>query len=533
MSRRYAGRAERIVSVSNGPTSVAEEHTPLWRSDIAIVAVLALSVAVYRLVMMSSAPGPPGSDGGNWLAFTRDLFGRSDKAAESMYFPGTLVVLKAFLLFLPELAALKLLAIVSSVALVVPFYFLARLACSRFTAAFLSLLFLMAGFLIEMMAWGGYPQLLGTLYLLAVFFFLDRWLLEGVRRDLLLAAVCTGLIFFTHHFTVLVLFASLAVYLPFIAFRERHRLTLFLRRVVLWGLAAGGLSLWTLPWYLRYFSMLYGDGTLNATEGQVDGFSGVLSYVFSEAPLTWIALATIVPLLALVPVGGGKAARLRPFAAALVLGPCLVYALTEEARSVQPMQAGILLSLGIVTTVASSYISSLEVGPRPLFLARATQAMAAIALLLILVPNSHSRFENALSRYGALDAQAVQALTWLRHSTEPGSLVLPGDRDNWVSYAWWVEGYGHRPAYAIIDPRYLAFKEEQQQSAIAQRIVDESTPVEEVEQLLRESGIRYLFIYKPSGGVFQNLVDRIRVYLSFENEDFAILKIAEPTASAQ
>ena len=78
------------------------------RLDFALLGLLGvlLGVSVYRFVMMSGSPGPPGSDPGNWLAFTHELFGDSAKAADSTYFPVTLVLLKGLLGFLPELAVL-------------------------------------------------------------------------------------------------------------------------------------------------------------------------------------------------------------------------------------------------------------------------------------------------------------------------------------------------------------------------------------------------------------------------------------------
>lgn len=158
-------------------------------------------IAVYRFVMMGGDPGPPGSDGGNWLAYTNGLFGESDKAAESVYFPGVLAALKALLIFLPELVALKTLAVLSSVLVAVPFYYLVRYVSERLVAAFLTTLLLMSGMLIEIMTYGGYPHLLAAAYMVASLFFLDRWLASARQADLLWSAGCAALVIFTNHFT--------------------------------------------------------------------------------------------------------------------------------------------------------------------------------------------------------------------------------------------------------------------------------------------------------------------------------------------
>ena len=332
---------------------------PWWQNDWVILAGVLLGFAVYRFAVLAADPGPPGSDAGNWLAFTRDLFGRHVKSAQSMYFPGTLVILKALLVFLPDLAALKVLAVASSLAIGVPFYFLARSVCSRPTAVLLCVLLLMAGFLLEMMVWGGYPQLLASAYTLAAFYFVDRWLFEGNRKDAVYAAAFTGLVAFTHHFLLLMLVASMVFYAPLVAFRLRAQLLTFAKR----GLTVSGLAaaacLISVPWYLKYLSLLAGGGSLNAAAGQITTRGDVLSFVFGEAPLTWIALCSIVPIVAMLPFGNEATRRLRPIAAALILGPIGVFLATNEMRALQPVQAGALLCLGIL----AAYAQTVLIGP--------------------------------------------------------------------------------------------------------------------------------------------------------------------------
>jgi hypothetical protein len=223
---------------------------------------------------------------------------------------------------------------------------------------------------------------------------------------------------------------------------------------------------------------------------------------------------------------------MRPIALAMVAGPAAVFAATDEVRAMQPLQVGALLCLGIVAANALAFLKDAQVS-RPMALAgRLTMGLAAISLLAIIVPNGDSRYQRALGYYQAMDGGAVEAMTWLRENTKPGTVVLPSNRKGVVNYAWWVEGFGHRPAYGLIHPAYLAFKHEQEQSMLAQRIIDKETPLDEVQQLLQETGIRYLFIYKPSGGEFQDLVSRVHVALSFENDDYVILRITDAAATA-
>src|SRR5262249_46088168 len=153
----------------------------------------------------------------------------------------------------------------------------------------------------------------------------------------------------------------------------------------------------------------------------------------------------------------------------------LVYAFSHEPRAFQPAQVGALLCLAVIAALVADYLAGTKISPRVVLVGRLTRGLAVVGLLTILLPASHARFEDAKHRYGAINQNAVQAMAWLRNSTEPGSVILPGNKDGWANYAWWVEGLGQRPAYALINPRFLAFKQELAQAAIARKLIDDST----------------------------------------------------------
>jgi hypothetical protein len=100
-----------------------------------------------------------------------------------------------------------------------------------------------------------------------------------------------------------------------------------------------------------------------------------------------------------------------------------------------------------------------------------------------------------------------------------------------VSYAWWVEGYAERPTYSLIEPSFLSFAEEKAQSRLASRLLDEETPASEVEAILQQTGIEYIFLDKRTGGRFEPLLSKSTFYLSLENDEFAILR--HPQAEAR
>jgi hypothetical protein len=143
------------------------------------------------------------------------------------------------------------------------------------------------------------------------------------------------------------------------------------------------------------------------------------------------------------------------------------------------------------------------------------------------------RFGDGLARYQIVDSSALEALDWLRQQTPPGTLVMANESPMRVSYAWWVEGYAERPTYSLIEPGFLSFAEEKEQSMLAARLVDEATPPSEVEAILRETGIEYVFLDKRTGGRFGPLLSKTTYELSLENENFAIVHLSRASAQAK
>ena len=193
MSKRTRSRIPRAHEIEAAALAAAIEpqEPPFWRRhNLAPLAGVLLAMAIYRLIVLAAQPGPPGSDAGNWLAFSHELFGGHVKAADSMYFPVTLVLLKAIMVFFSPLLSLKLLGVIASVSIGVPFYFLLRRSCSPLMSASLTMCLLMTGYQLEMLSWGGYPQLLATTFMLGALILLDEGLSPGSRARSWLWVAC-------------------------------------------------------------------------------------------------------------------------------------------------------------------------------------------------------------------------------------------------------------------------------------------------------------------------------------------------------
>lgn len=495
----------------------------------ALLAVL-VGVAIYRFAVLAGDPAPSGADPGNWLAFTHELFGTPVKAAESFYFPVLLVLLKGVLAFLPALMALKVVGVGASVLMGIPFYLILRRGVSPVFSAVLTLAFLLAGYQVELLAFGAYPQLLATMFFLFTIYWLLDGLISGQRRPLLLAAASTALVAGTHHFTLIVMAPTLLVLAVTLFAQERPDLRAFLRNARVWVLWTALFALPFLPWYIRFLALVEGNPA-NANKFSIHDMPTVFNYVFYDNPRLWLYMLVIALVLSVPPLFARTSGRIRPAALALLAGPFLIFAVTGEVRAFQMVQAGIVLSLGLAAAAVERHISQTKLTVSLRRIERLSLGLAVSTILILVTMSGHTRFENRQQvLYRVVDDSALEALDWLREQTPPDTTVLANNSPAHISYAWWVEGYALRPTYSFIHPDFLAFAEEKEQSALAIRLLREDTPASEVEAILQETGIEYIFVDKRNGGRFESLLSKTPFYLTLENENFAIVRLSRAEA---
>jgi hypothetical protein len=75
-------------------------------NSLLILFVLLIAISVYRWILLSGQAAPPGSDGGNWLAFSSELFGAKVRAADAAYPPLFPLLLRFTLLFFSPLTTM-------------------------------------------------------------------------------------------------------------------------------------------------------------------------------------------------------------------------------------------------------------------------------------------------------------------------------------------------------------------------------------------------------------------------------------------
>lgn len=486
-----------------------------------------VGVALFRTVQLSGEPAPPGADGGDWLAFAWQLSGQPVRAAEAASPPTVPVLLLLLMQFVSPLVALKTVAIVSSVSAAVPFYFLGRQQLPSVPIALTALTFSVTAYHTETMAWGGYPQLLGTSFLLAsaLTFAEGLWVMRPSR--IALSAVFAALTVATHQLAATELALAVPVLMLLMWMQLRPSPTHDLRRrailVFHWAILAGGLSVVAVPSYAKMLSLAQA-GTTNP-----QGYTSALeaaAYAFQDAPLLWGAIALLGTASCAIAFARRTASWLSLAALSLIVASVAIVLVRNEVRALYLFELAVMLAFaGGIATLYRDLAQSARGGtgtiPRMVLSSALCAALAALAL------RGYERGRDTIDYYTVVDGPVLQALSWLQINAPVDALVLAGQTPRDGPLAWWVEGIAKRPAYST-DVRFLRGYNsiEQEQIRFSARLLAESTSGPEAIDLIRSRRIAYLLIDKNAATEFSHIRAVVPMTTVFENQEIVILRPA-------
>ena len=483
--------------------------------EVALVSAVLASFAVYRFVAASPNAAPPGVDGGNWLAFGRELFGEDVKAAQSTFPPILPALLWAASKVLDPLTAAKLLGAVASVSAGIPLYLIAASSMSRGLSLLATIAFVGAGYHSEVLAFGGYPQLLAEAFMLFTIWMFAAGAIRNDSRLTAVAALFASLAIGTHHLTSIYLIVSLPVAglaLLLHGVKARH---------VVKGLLLVGLltTLFAAPYasiYYVMFTQLAGS-PFNIQGWALSTAGETFSYIFRNSAGLWYALMGISTAVLVVPLPK-KFTLLRVITVTLFLGPISLFAYFAEVRFLQFLFAGI--ALGVALFVAWLWELSPE---RPFYKRLALAVYLAIASGTI-VWSGVLFTKQAYPWYQVIDTPRLEALEWLRKSTPRDALIASTPTKNGWAIGWWIEGLSGRRTIIGADARWMAFHQEKVDAILADSIIASLRSHDDAVAyaMMSRAGISYLFIDKavwktpvPSTALF----DRV-----FENDGVVIFK---------
>ena len=504
-----------------------------WRSReaggvVLLLALLALFIGL-RWAMMSGEAAPPGSDGGNWLAFSKELFGDQVKAADAAYPPLFPLLVRFTQLFFSPLVALKVLGLAAAALLGIPAYLLLRTTLGPLLSAVIAAAVPFIDYNNEVLAWGGYPQLLGAAFLLFSLYFLLIGLYKDKAVFFVLSAVAAGLTVATHTLASLQLLMSLVALLAiyvYVRWGSPSRLPTrrLMSLMLLWGLSFVALSLAVIPFYLNTFYLMAGNPA-NPHHFDILNFLRNFTSWRNESYM-WLIVSLVGGIFSIWMVVKRQRIPLAEAVVAIMISALLGFAFLREIRSAHLLEIGLLLSAGVLAAPISREMAS-RIGRLNRRSVRYSTAVFIVIFLVGVLTFGQLRSQLAFSWFRVVDNQVLAALDWVRANRNSGDIAVASETPHEGILGWWVEGYAELPTYLAVDPRWLSFSEEKTQAEVAHHFLALESKASDLRELAKSHDVRFLLLHKDSlDGQLSILLDAGFVP-SFENNAIVVLKYRE------
>jgi len=477
---------------------------PSRKISFAIHVLLSLSVFTPLALTWTYLGGkalPWWSDGGNWLKHmhailgdTRPMWNEGTYQYPPLYF---LLLAATSLLLGNEVLALKLTAIFAFCLRPATTYILAKkIFGGRLPALAAAWLASMPPFAVEMLGWGGYPNLLGLAILPVAFCSVLSLTEKAIFKNVFSTLTLALTVVLTHHLTFLVFLGTLALWALWLGLMKMKREWLTACLAMLFTLiffVGYRLVLAWPPQFILFNEAAYHRLTLTAN-------IGIIMWVFKDKLLLFLLFLSAF-LSMILSLEEGFNARDLSLLLAWVMAPLLMSqgnllgVALDYPRifmfAVQPLLIMAAMPLSLLNRVlaeSSSFKQTLK-GDLTIFLKGLKQGklggqwrlsgkrllvcvLAAIALSstlmnLALGMETINRVElwyRHVDYYG--DGEKLNAITWILNNTDPEDVFVAEEK-----IGRWIEGLGKRPVLLYQEACYLFMEGEIERSYAARAIL--------------------------------------------------------------
>jgi hypothetical protein len=479
-------------------------------------------VAAVRFGLVLRVAGPVTIDTGNWLAFGHDLLGTDVRSSTIVYPPVVPVLAVTVTEVLGVEVGTALLVAVTSVLPAAGCAVVLRRAGLVWEALPLVALVALAGSSGEAAAWGGFPQLVGFGLLAPTVWLLDRHLrIGGLRSGLAVGGLVFAVVATSHFVATVLAVAGTVLVGAHLVLRPGGRQPPPRRfaHLVL-GLAP---SLLFIPQYVALVEVGRSAATNDGARPLTD-LPGAIDYVVRDLRPLWWAVGVAVLAIPVV-LYDRRRSRLWLVSTAVTVALVTLFALLRDERVVYGLPLAGALAVGLLLHEG--------VGPRGTSVVTATVrrrrvvvSVAATALVVAQAVAGARLFDDQLRYYAVAGGGVGDAVVWLRHDTEPGTLVAVAPVRA-APVGWWVEGAGRRPALVASALRWLSFPDERERARVANAIFGRDFPTADQLALAEASGVDLLLVPKAWSGyardALHDAVERGAVSIRYENADVVVL----------
>ena len=468
--------------------------------------ILAFSF-IYRVMLMLWANFPPGADIGlhNSVIHSITPSGNVDflwnnyqmGGGLSLTFPGYHIFVAQVILFsgLPDFLAHTFIVASFSALIVACGFLITRKMWSESAAFVVAFLVAVSRFDIEMLLWGGYPNVI-TLMLIPLIFYM---FLQSKRFSLPIFLTSTsllcGTLFLTHSLSALVFDGTVFVVVVFAAIFSRQ-LGVTKKRLTLWLVPLLFGALIILPFFVNAAPAYLGANSETFT----GGVSDIRDALLSTRILPWELLAPLAGCVILFFLYSkdykGKFLTISSLLLALWILVSVAFTqgyfvgfYIDYNRFLYFTLLPVLILIAVVidhattffSRVADTYLSAtretwqtnktaLKLAPylnRKNFYAGImlfSLLFAFFALPFLMTPQQGTTIQ---SFYQVMTNPGYEAIQWAKQNT-PSNSIFVSD----ALYGWWFGGFAQRPTISAVDPQYLTLSREFEPAKAAKDLLD-------------------------------------------------------------
>ena len=516
---------------------------------------------LYRMLLMHWATYPPGADIGLHESIVNSITASGNTnflwndyqmgGGLSLTFPGYHIFVAHIILItgLPDYLAHSLVVSFFSAFIVLCAFLITRKVWGESTAFIVAFLVAISRFDIEMLLWGGYPNVIPLMLIPLIFYlYLERERFSLVPF-IVTTTFLTGALFLTHSLS--------AVMFVGITFSTVVLVAIFSKRV---RVSKNHLLIWLLPLFLGALlvSPFLAEAAPAYLSANAETFTGGVSdirlallstrvlpvewviplfacviffFLFSKkyrgnfftVPAFLLTLWVLIPMLFTQGFLVGLYTDYNRFLYYIIL-PVIILIAVGIDHGAGFFSRIIVTYLSFTRKMPQTFTNTTETRSRVLpHLTRkriyAGFVLGFLLLSFLAVPLFLTPFQGTTiqSFYQTMTDPGYEAMQWARQNTPVGSIFVSD-----ALYGWWFSGFAERPTLSAVDPQYLTLAREFEPAKVAKSLLDTDYMIDNGLIQVREDG-GYIGRHNPMFLAKLNWTYFPYPFFNFNNDETTIL----------
>ncbi len=526
-----------------------------------ILLLIFIFAFAYRMMLLHWQTYPPGADIGLHNSVVHSITGSGNTdflwnyyqmgGGTSLTFPGYHIFLSYMVSItgLPDYLAHSVVASFFSSIIALCAFLITRIIWKESAAVIVAFLVAISRFDVEMLLWGGFPNVITLLLIPLTFYLLLQKTKFSTFSFLVMTTLLSGTIFLTHSLSS-VLFVAMV-------FATVFFVTVFSKKI---GVSRTHLFIWLVPVFLGIllvspFLLEIVPAYLSAGGDIVTGNMSAIQQALLSSRV--LPLELVVPLLVLFPMfflfskkQWNTFFTVPSFLLVVwiliptVLTQGYLFGLyTDYNRFLYFVVLPVIIIIGIMIDHGSHFFSRIidtyrsltkaNSPPKNISHKRLSRLMSHVtrknlyslfiigfllfSFLAVPVFLTPWRGAEISSFYQDMNDSGYEAIQWIRQQTPVGSVFVSE-----AYYGWWLSGFAQRPTFSAVDPQYLTLTREFEPASVAAYLLDTDYVIDNGLIQVREDG-GYISKHNPMFLAKLNWTYFPYAFFNFNNEETTVL----------